>query len=195
MWKLRRSLLSVLVCIRISIGVNPVIMFGTQLYIHTVLYVWAFWCCAPTPRKLWILFIFENPSWKYQQWRLQYHCEVVWFLRKLDTSSEDYNITVKAFGFCVILLPYIFFKTNICHWCLSYSKVNIIFNPDYTSLPIPNNITAIKNKVWPLTDVSTWKMIRSFDISLIRGGMPQFYGQYWAYRPRSTNCIVGRLVP
>ena len=27
------------------------------------------------------------------------------------------------------------------------------------------------------------------------GGRHQFYGPYWVYVPRSTTCIVGRLVP
>ena len=89
----------------------------------------------------------ENPSWKYQQWRQ--------------------NITVKVFCFFVILLPYLFFKTNICNYCLYCSKRNMIFNPYYASFCMPKNSLTMKNKAWPLTDVSTWKMIRSFNNSLI----------------------------
>ena len=123
MWNWRRSLLFFLVCIRSSIGVNPVTMFGTQLYMTVystakyhreisstprslqlnkiwiinvqsmynifwiTLSAWAFWCCAPTPKN-WNCPFHWNPSWKYQQSRLKYHCGGVWF-RILDLDSLE----------------------------------------------------------------------------------------------------------
>ena len=52
---------------------------------------WEFWCYAPTTTKIEIVIFIENPSWKYQQWRLKYHYEGVCFLWKIFTISIPQN--------------------------------------------------------------------------------------------------------
>ena len=98
--------------------------------------------------------------------------------------SEDFIVTVKVFDFCVILLPYPFFKTDICHHSLSYSKVNLIFDPDCSSCCISKNGPAMKMNLWSLTSISTWQTTRVFNNELI--GWKQI--SYFVFIPRQ-NCI------
>ena len=57
---------------------------------------------------------------------------------------------------------------NLCHHSLSFSKVNIIFNPYYDSFRVSKNIPATKTIVCYLSAISTSQKSRSFNNELMQ---------------------------